>query len=172
MAKSKSQERREAIMKASEDLDVKIVKDAEDLSCKLTEEEWADRARELSAAHQETEAQEERKKSITAELNADLKIAKAKQSKLANIVATWSERREVTVETKYDYRLGIVTKTRTDTDEMISSREMTDNERQLELDLGSVDANTFIEQERQKERDLDDADLVAPEVEGSEYGRK
>lgn len=158
MAKSQAQEHREAIQKASEQLEPKIVKISEELTCDLTEDEWRNRAKDLASAHQEAEAQEERKKSITAELNADLKIAKAKESKLAGIVATRSERREVTVELKYDYEQGRVIRTRTDTNEVISDREMTDNERQAELDLStSVDANDFIEQERKAERDAEDA---------------
>lgn len=157
MAKSKSQERREAIQNASKQLEPKIVKVSEELSCELTEDEWRTRAKELSSAHRETEAQEERKKSVAAELGADLKIAKAKETKLANIVATNSERRDVTVEIKYDYEAGRVTKIRTDTGEIISDREMTDNERQAELDLGgTTDANDFIASERAKERETED----------------
>jgi len=54
----------------------------------------------------------------------------------------------VTVEVKYDYELGSVTKTRTDTQEIVSTREMTDDERQAELEL--VDANTFIEERHEE----------------------
>lgn len=137
----------------------KLVKDTEELSCELTDLEWNNRARELAEAHRKTEAEKERKKSLMAELNADVKIAEGKETKLANIVATRSEQREVTVETKYDYELGLVTRRRTDTEEIISSREMTDRERQAELEL--VDANNFIEGRHEGE-DSDESATAVP----------
>lgn len=121
----------------------KVVKVAEELSCELNDVEWQNRARELAQAHKETEQQKERKKSIMAELGADVKIAEAKETKLANIVATRSEQREVTVEIVYDYEKGRVTKSRTDTGDQIDDREMTDDERQSQLEL--IDANEVIE---------------------------
>lgn len=134
---------------STEGIPPKVTKIAEELSCDLNDVEWNNRAKELADAHRETIAMSERKKSVMAELNADLKIAEAKETKLANIVATRSERRDVTVEVKYDYELGSVTKTRTDTGEIVSEREMTDNERQAELEL--VDANNFIESRHEAE---------------------
>lgn len=121
----------------------KVVKVAEELSCELNDVEWQNRARELAQAHKETEQQKERKKSVMAELGADVKIAEAKETKLANIVATRSEQREVTVEIVYDYEKGRVTKSRTDTGNQIDDREMTDDERQSQLEL--IDANEVIE---------------------------
>lgn len=127
----------------------KVVKVAEELSCELNDVEWQNRARELAQAHKETEQQKERKKSVMAELGADVKIAEAKETKLANIVATKSEQRDVTVEIKYDYEKGRVSKTRTDTGEEIDNREMTDDERQSQLEF--VDANDVIESRHEEE---------------------
>lgn len=129
----------------------KIVKVAEELSCELNDVEWQNRARELAQAHKETEQQKERKKSVMAELGADVKIAEAKETKLANIVATKSEQRDVTVEIKYDYEKGRVSKTRTDTGEEIDNREMTDDERQSQLEF--VDANDVIETRHEEPSD-------------------
>lgn len=131
-----------------EGIEPKVVKVAEELSCKLNDVEWENRARELADAHRETEAMKERKKSVMAELNADLKIAEGKETKLANVVATRTERRDVTVEVRYDYELGKVTKTRTDTKEVISERDMTDDERQSKLEF--VDANEVIEERHEE----------------------
>lgn len=141
--------KKKAAVAATEGMPPKIVKIAEELSCDLNDLEWNGRARELADAHRETIAMQNRKKSVMAELNADLKIAEGKETKLANIVATRTERRDVTVEVKYDYELGKVTKTRTDTGELVSEREMTDDERQAELE--PQDANDFIERSRQEE---------------------
>lgn len=75
-------------------------------------------------------AEEQRKKDVMKQLNADVAVAKNKVSKYANIVATRREQRDVIVEVKYDYEKGMVTKVRTDTNETIHSREMTTTERQ------------------------------------------
>jgi len=138
-----SSETSKALAASSQGLAPKVVKISEELSCELNDVEWNNRARELAEAHKEVSRQEDRKKTLTAGINNDVKIAKAKESKLADIVATREEQREVTVEIKYDYELGTVSKTRTDTGEVISDREMTDDERQVELELH--DANDVIE---------------------------
>lgn len=148
-----SSETSKALAASSKGIAPKVVKISEELSCELNDVEWNNRARELAEAHKEVSRQEDRKKTLTADIaaacsvllfcNNDVKIAKAKESKLADIVATREEQREVTVEIKYDYELGTVSKTRTDTGEVISDREMTDDERQVELELH--DANDVIE---------------------------
>jgi hypothetical protein len=138
-----SKEMTKGLAAASKGIAPKVVKISEELSCELNDVEWNNRARELAEAHKEVARQEERKKTVSSGLANDVKIAKAKESKLADVVATREEQREVTVEVKYDYELGTVSKTRTDTGEVISDREMTDDERQVELELH--DANDVIE---------------------------
>jgi hypothetical protein len=108
----------------------KVDRVVQNLTCDLTQEEWESRAKELSQAHRQTEATKERKKSVTAELNAELKVAEANETRLANIVATRTEQRDVTVEIEYNYANTTVTKRRTDTSETIGKREMTTDERQ------------------------------------------
>lgn len=108
----------------------KIEKVTEELSCELNQVEWDNRAREMAEAQEKAEAEEQRKKDVTKQLNADVAVAKNKVSKFANIVATRREQRDVIVEVKYDYEKGMVTKIRTDTNETIHSREMTTTERQ------------------------------------------
>lgn len=125
---------------------VKTEKVSEELSCQLTELEWQNRANEMAAAQEKAEAEEQRKKDVTKQLGADLAVAKGRVSKLANIVATRREQREVIVEVVYDYEKGLVVKTRTDLNEVISSREMTTTERQSGLfDNEAVSANDLIE---------------------------
>lgn len=147
----------EALNNAAQGLEPKIVNIAEELTCDLNEVEWNNRARELAEAHKDVLREDERKKTVTAGLNNDIKIAKARESKLADIVATRQEQREVTVAVKYDYELGVVTRTRTDTGEVISERKMTDQERQDELDLFQ-DANDVIEDIRAEETAAEEAD--------------
>lgn len=138
--KKKTEEEKKQI--SYEGIAPKIEKVTEELSCELNEVEWTNRARELADAHRETESQKERKKSILAELGADVKAAEAKETKLANIVANRREQREVTVEVTHDYETGFVIRKRTDTDEVISKREMTTMERQSTI----IDANDYIEE--------------------------
>lgn len=124
----------------------KVEKVSRELSCELNSVEWTARAHDLADAHSATEAMKNRKKSIMAELNADLKIAEGKETKLSNVVSTNREQREVTVEVTHDYEKGLVTEVRTDTKEQINSREMTTTERQTGLfDNEAVDANDVIE---------------------------
>lgn len=118
-----------------------VTKVTEELSTKLNDVEWNNRANELADAIRDTNEQKERKKSIMAELNADVKAAEAKQTKLASIVANRREQRDVTVEVTKDFETGFVTRKRTDTNEEIGRREMTTLERQGSL----IDANDFIE---------------------------
>lgn len=119
--------------KKYEHLPSQLEKVSIELSCELNDVEWQNRARELADAHKKTESQKQRKKDVMADLNADLKMAETQETKLANIVATKREQREVIVEVVYDYVAGFVTNTRTDTNEVISRREMTTNERQSAL---------------------------------------
>lgn len=144
-----------------EGIPAKVEKVSEELSCELNPVEWNNRAHELADAHAATEAMKDRKKSIMAELNADLKQAEGKETKLSNIVSTNREIREVTVEVTYDYEKGIVSKIRTDSKEKISEREMTTTERQTGLfDNMAVDANNVIESRHEDEAGNDKA--VAP----------
>lgn len=162
--------KKETVAKRFEGIPSKVEKVSEELSCELNPLEWSSRAKELAEAHSATEAMKNRKKSIMAELNADLKIAEGKETKLSNIVSTNREQRDVTVEVTYDYELGLVKKRRTDTNEEISSREMTTNERQAGLfDNESLDANDFIESrhkeapDEQLEEKTDGAEALSKE---------
>lgn len=154
------------LQEAAKGLEPKIVKISEELSCELNELEWQNAARDLADAHKEVAVQEQRKKDINKELTHDVDLAKAKRNKLADAVSTKRELREVTVEVKYDYELGTVTKMRTDTEEVISTREMTDQERQAELEFH--DANDVIEQGRAEERAEDEIDESELDDDGEE----
>lgn len=140
----------------------KYEKEVEELSCQLTDEEWKERATQLAEAHNRTESVKARKKSVMAEINADLKTVEARETKLSNIVSSGYEQREVTVQKKYDYEAGYVIKTRTDTNEEISRREMSTHERQGglfdELDAGETpgvtDANDFIHKVHDDNKDV------------------
>lgn len=130
----------------------KVEKVSEELSCKLNDVEWNNRANELADAINKHETEVQRKKDVMKQINADVGKAAAQVSKLGNVVATRREQRDVTVEVTYNYETGMVTKVRTDTNEEISTREMTSNERQSGLfDNMAVDANDVIEARHEDE---------------------
>lgn len=128
----------------------KVERVTEELMTKLNDVEWNNRASELAEASSKSEETELHRKNVMADLGADVKAAKAKVIKLAHIVGTRSELREVTVEVTSDYEAGKVVKKRTDTGEVISEREMTTMERQgglfdeLDDEPGVTDADDFI----------------------------
>lgn len=129
----------------------KVVKVTEQLSCKLNEVEWQNRARELAEANQAVASKEEVKKNVTKELTAEVSKAKAEAARLTSVVSSHHELREVTVEVIYDYDKGTVTRRRTDTGEVLGERQISDQERQAELDFH--DANEVIEDTRAAERE-------------------
>lgn len=98
-----------------------------------------------------------------AEINADLKSVEGRETKLSNVVSSGYEQRDVTVQKMYDYEKGLVIKTRTDTNEEISRREMSTHERQAglfdELDgeetPGIRDANDVIHDIHEENKNVD-----------------
>lgn len=138
----------------------KVERVTEELTVELTQEEWEDRVEQFARAQRNTESTKERKKSVMAELNSELKIAELRESQLAGIVTSKREQRDVTVEITHDYEAGKVIKKRTDTDEVISTRDMTTMERQgglfdeLDDDPKVHDANDVIEQIHDENKDV------------------
>jgi hypothetical protein len=149
-----------AVVRSYEGIPPKIEKLTEELSCELNNVEWDNRARELADSIKKHEQESQRKKDVMKEIGADVNKAAAQVTKLGNIVSTRREQRDVTVQVKYDYELGTVTKTRTDTDEVISSREMTTLERQSGLfdNDAAVDANELIEGRHEEEDSTNETD--------------
>ena len=139
----------------------KIENITEELTVELTQDEWEDRVQAFARAQRNTESTKDRKKSVMAELNSELKIAELREDQLAGIVTSKREQREVTVEVTSDYEAGKVTKKRTDTGEVIYTRDMTTMERQGglfdELDAlpGVKDADDFIHDIHEDNKDVD-----------------
>jgi len=143
-----------------EDIPSKVEKVTEELTVELTQAEWESRVEDFAQAQQTTERTKDRKKSVTAELNSELKIAELREDRLAGIVTSKREQRQVTVEVTHDYVAGKVVKKRTDTDEVISTRDMTTSERQsglfdeLDEQEGVTDANDFIHSVHEDNKDV------------------
>lgn len=142
----------EKIERSYEGIPSKVENVTEELTVELTQEEWEQRVQDFARAQRNTESTKDRKKSVMAELNSTLKIAELREDQLAGIVTSKREQRDVTVEITSDYEAGKVIKKRTDTGEVINTRDMTTMERQgglfdeVEDDPRVTDANDFIEQ--------------------------
>jgi DNA-directed RNA polymerase subunit RPC12/RpoP len=111
----------------------KIVHRKRQLRCVLTPDERYAKAEELAKAIQDLEAEERRQTEVKSQLKAEIGAIQALQSRLASIVASGCEYRDVVVQDLHDYVAVTVTTVRTDTGEQINVRTMTDDERQMPL---------------------------------------
>lgn len=112
-----------------------------ELSCTLTEDEWNDRAKALAAAVQEIAREEDRHTTLKSQMKSSLQALEAKRNRLASVVASSTEYREVTVELIASFPTNAAIEIRTDTGEEISRRFLVDSERQqaLPIDPGPDD---------------------------------
>lgn len=99
----------------------------------LTDEEVLKFAGELANANKEVDNAIDEKKALTGQATAKVKKAEAYRDQITNIVASRTEWRETTVHRVYDYEKATVTESRTDTGEILSSRAMSDKEKQASL---------------------------------------
>lgn len=110
---------------------VKRVSDS--LPCKLTDEERLEFADALAEASQAVENADSAKKAAMKQHNYEIQLAQARRDKLAGIVASKTEYREVTVEETIDWNRDKYTRVRTDTGEVIMDRRLNDKEKQIQL---------------------------------------
>lgn len=113
----------------------RTVREARSLPHRLSTEEKLVRAQQLSAAVRENYDIEAEKKCANAEFKERLEEVGSRISKLSRVVADGVEYRETEVEVFFDYDLGMVRFTRTDTGEVIESRGMTPSERQTRMEI-------------------------------------
>lgn len=110
-----------------------LTKEIRLLPCRLTDEEWAQRAGELASVVADVSLEESRQKSAKAEMKARLEELAAKRDRLGNVVTRHEEQRDVQVEIVADFGIGKAETIRKDTYEVIHSRPLTDHERQMGL---------------------------------------
>lgn len=124
---------------------VKRVNDS--LPCRLSDEERLEFADALAEATQAVETAENNRQAAMKQHNYEIGLAKARRERLANIVASKTEYRDVTVEEKLDWKADKFTRTRTDTGEVLVERRLNDDERQIQL---LEDGEQFNDDERSK----------------------
>lgn len=104
------------------------------LPCELTNNELLERGNEMAHVEQDIAAEEKKQKSLKTELKARMDTLISQRSDLANRIANRQELRDIRVRIEIDYNAGKWMKTRLDTGQVIKSREITEDERQLNLE--------------------------------------
>lgn len=104
----------------------------------LTATELLDRGDQLARAHQAVRIEQAEQKAKKEDLKQRLEDLEGEVGKLARIVRDKSEPRDVECARVFDFDKSTVEIVRTDTGEVVSSRTMTDQERQIGLPHLSV----------------------------------
>lgn len=115
------------------------------LRCVLSREELADRSRDLAAAVGAIAEEEDRQQTVKADLKARLTELEAKVNRLAASIRSGVEYRDVAVELIAEYPRGMAVEYRTDTGDAIHTRPLTDDERQVPLNLEAPVGETAAE---------------------------
>ena len=105
------------------------------LLVKLTTEELTEKSQELAQATQDYSAEQKRQEDVKAQLKARLTEIDSKRFQLAYIVSRREEEREVRCDIVANMNTLVAHITRRDTGEIVSSRPLTDKERQDVLPL-------------------------------------
>jgi len=106
---------------------------SKDLPCVLSDDEWHARASDLAACIDDIANEEGRQANLKSQMKAALAELDARKHRLASVVRAGVEYREVTVELRAEWAAGVAVEVRTDTGESMSTRALTDSERQPSL---------------------------------------
>ena len=110
------------------------------LPCALTRDELLDRADELSSTVQQIAVEEDRASNIKSQLKASMAELEARSSKLAAIVRSREEQRDIECRQTLDAEHGMVSVWRVDTGAEVERRKATPAELQQALPLETVPA--------------------------------
>ena len=99
---------------------------------KLTDVELLEQAGELAHTYQEIADESDNQASLKAQMKARLMELDARQSRLASVVATKTDYRDVEIEVNMSDD-GVVQEVRKDTGEIITTRPLREDEKQLHL---------------------------------------
>lgn len=114
-------------MKDGDDVDV------QKLPCSLTADDRERKLRELVRLEQEEKQQKEAKKASVTEMNAALKLVRGDIDTIVKELHEGAETREVPVKAVFRYQEKLVDYVRTDTNEVIDSRPMDNQDLQETL---------------------------------------
>ena len=117
-----------------------------ELECILTDEQAKTYSNELARLTQTQAELEDRKKEITSDYKSRIDACISQTRVIARKVSTGKEMRDVEVRWEFDFPANVKFLTRLDTFEVIDSRPLTDNERQMCLDLEAAASEEEAEQ--------------------------
>lgn len=104
------------------------------LPVQLTTDELLERGKVLATATIKLRELDSQKKEMAKQLKGQMDVIDAEIHNLEQQVESGTEPRQVDCEISWDYQNGTIRTMRLDTHEIISERDMTLEERQLELD--------------------------------------
>lgn len=98
----------------------KVVKEkkVELLKCVLTDKERQDKGDELARGIQKTAELEDSLASVSSNIKANIKEQEAIVNRLASVIRSGYEYRDIPVEIEKDYKVGTITKKRLDSNEI------------------------------------------------------
>ncbi len=113
--------------------DVKIERFQRNLRVPLTVQEVTERAQRAAHLLGERDHKDEEQKAATKHAKAQIAEVEAELRRVSGEIRDGATYKEVGCERRHNYRLGAITEVRTDTDEVLAERAMTDRERQMDL---------------------------------------
>jgi hypothetical protein len=120
---------------------------AKHLQCKLTELEYRTMGQELARANAQAEDVEMKKKAIDADLKGQIEAHVSHAMTLSRTINNGYQYKDVDCVMRFDYLSNVVVTTRLDTGEVIDSRAMTTEERQVELKFEEEEKEEPVESE-------------------------
>ena len=113
--------------------DIRTSTRSEWLPCELDAGELRDRGDDLAGVVQDVAAETDRQTDQKAQMKARLMELESRKTQLAITISRREEHRDVPVVVTVDYALGVETRTRTDTGEVIGTRALREDEKQPDL---------------------------------------
>lgn len=107
------------------------------LPVKLDADELRDRGDKLAAVIQDLNAEENRQVDVKAQMKARLAELDSKKTQLAIVISRREENRDVAVDLFHDFDRLVIYTVRRDTGEELSTRRMTEEERQQPLPISA-----------------------------------
>ncbi len=119
----------------------KIVRETQELPCKMTPAEMTAESQKLVQAEQELAKLQAAKKEEVSKRNAEIKMARSSIDESVTKLSTGEEKREVEVEKRFRYKDDEVDWVRLDTKEVVQTLPMDafDRQESLELDGANMD---------------------------------
>jgi hypothetical protein len=105
------------------------------LKVDLTREELLQAGEGMAQAQKEVAVLESELDSVKKQYGAKVMEAEVRRDRAANLIRDKFEFRDVEIETRLDYTSGMVRVARVDTGEVIEARKMTEDEKQMEMEV-------------------------------------